>query len=218
MIISVLEILIIILIIFISVYPRIDQYQDKRKKGFWKRLKPQGKTLLIAGLVLLILRSYSVYKSSEIKYGELKPKISLTDINFNPTKNGQIETEIHFTNTGKLSLENCKVKIKMFKLKGEEILTLHKLDGNAFYASGNTIEINPNTIEHISTLLPKKVDFKDLNSSYLMFSLSGEDAFTNYDEYFLCYFPKLDLNSRNNRYRKIDRSDPIFIKVLNEFK
>lgn len=58
-----LQILCIFLTIALVVYPRIDQYQDKRKKGFWNRLKMQGKTILVGGILLILLQSFLLYKN-----------------------------------------------------------------------------------------------------------------------------------------------------------
>jgi len=60
---NLLQILCIFLTIAIVVYPRIDHYQDKRKKGFWNRLKLQGKTILIGGVLLILLQSFLLYKN-----------------------------------------------------------------------------------------------------------------------------------------------------------
>jgi hypothetical protein len=49
-------ILILICSILISVFPRVDSYRDRRKKGFWRQIKPKGRFILITGIILLILQ------------------------------------------------------------------------------------------------------------------------------------------------------------------
>lgn len=51
-----LHVFTVILAIILANYNKIDNYKDRRKKGFWKSLKPQGRYIFIMAVVLCVLQ------------------------------------------------------------------------------------------------------------------------------------------------------------------
>lgn len=66
----------IALSISLIIYPRIEQYKDRRKKGFWKKLKPQGKKIFILGLLLTLVQFALLYITTK-KTDTFKGKITV---------------------------------------------------------------------------------------------------------------------------------------------
>lgn len=61
MITSIIAILATLTMTYIAVIPRVEDNRDKRKKNWWKSLKPMGKKILFAGTLAIIFQVYSVF-------------------------------------------------------------------------------------------------------------------------------------------------------------
>ena len=117
-----LQVLTIVLGIILANYAKIDSYTDKRRKGFWKALKPQGKYIVIMGITLLLLQM-GVYLLNMKERGALGETItrlerklndleSVTAADFESNGPQILMDEIVITDTGlSLSLENTGHRI-----------------------------------------------------------------------------------------------------------
>lgn len=61
MIASIIGIIATLAMTYIAVIPRVEDNRDKRKKNWWKSLKPMGKRILFAGVLAVIFQIYSAY-------------------------------------------------------------------------------------------------------------------------------------------------------------
>jgi len=110
-----LQILGIIIALALVIYPKIDQYQDKRKKGFWNKLKPQGKKIFILGIILTLIQlallflSINKNNNSNSTIRNLNNKID----SLNQIKTIEIKAKSPELNIYKLELLKDSVAIKI---------------------------------------------------------------------------------------------------------